>query len=171
MNKWLEGNLRCFSSDRPKDWARWLALAEWSYNTSEHTFKRFCPFEVVYGQAPPCLLPYEPRSTTVQAVEEEMKSQDFILTLVRENLQETQARMKYYAVVVRRRLKLSPRYFGPFQSQITQRIGKVTYKLDLPKDSKIYPVFQISCHKKKLGAKINPNRKLPSIMEDGTLLA
>lgn len=30
MNKVLEYYHRCFSSDRPKDWVRWLPLAEYS---------------------------------------------------------------------------------------------------------------------------------------------
>lgn len=50
----------------------------------------------MYGQLPPRLLPYNPWSTTVEAVEEEMKSRDFILILVRENLQEVQVKMKQY---------------------------------------------------------------------------
>lgn len=70
-------------------------------------------------------------------------------------------------VAMKRSLKLSPRYFGPFQ--IIQRIGKMAYWLLLPKESKIYPVFHVSCLKKKLGAQVNTNPKLPSIMGDGTL--
>ncbi|KAA8531351.1 hypothetical protein F0562_006060 [Nyssa sinensis] len=97
MNKCLEGYLRCFTSDRPKDWASWLALADWTYNTSEHYSTGFTPFEVVYRQKTPQLLPYEPRTMAVQVVEDEMRSQDFIFTLVRENLQEAQTQMKHYA--------------------------------------------------------------------------
>lgn len=122
-----------------------------------------------------------------------MKSRDFILTLVWENLQETQARMKFFAdknrtdrefkvgdwvylrlrpyrqvtVAVRRNLKLSAKYFGPFQ--VVQRVGQVAYKLNLPQHSRIYPIFHVSCLKKTVGARVNPNPTLPTVMEDGTL--
>ena len=68
---------------------------------------------------------------------------------------------------VRRNLKLAPKYFGPFQ--IVQKIGTIAYKLDLPHGSKIYPVFHVSCLKKKVGDRVNPNPKLPTMMDDGTL--
>lgn len=193
MNKAMEGYLRSFSGDRPKDWTRWLSLAEWAYNTSTHTSTKLSPFEAVYGQPPPRLMPYEPGTTRVQAVEDELRSRDFILTLIRENLQEAQAKMKFFAdqkrtarefdmgdwvylrlrpyrqmsVAVRKTLKLSPRYYGPFQ--ILQRIGKVAYKLDLPPDSKIFPIFHVSSLKKKLGNQVSTIPHLPILTTEGTL--
>lgn len=52
--------LRCMCSDKPASWSKWLALAEWWYNTNFHSSIHTTPYEVVYGQAPPIHLPYFP---------------------------------------------------------------------------------------------------------------
>jgi IS30 family transposase len=60
VNKFLETYLRCFSSQRKNQWAQWLPLVEWWYNTSYHTTTHMNPFEVVYGQKTPLVLSYMP---------------------------------------------------------------------------------------------------------------
>jgi hypothetical protein len=44
----LETYLRCFSYERQNQWAQWLPLIEWWYNTSYHTDTHMTPFEAIY---------------------------------------------------------------------------------------------------------------------------
>jgi hypothetical protein len=59
------------SRDRPKSWLRWLPWAEHCYNTSFQTVLKATPFEVIYGHAPPALLPALPGSTRVEVVDQQ----------------------------------------------------------------------------------------------------
>jgi hypothetical protein len=49
VNKCLETYLRCFSMEKKNQWAQWLPLVEWWYNTSYHIATCMNPFEAVYG--------------------------------------------------------------------------------------------------------------------------
>ena len=59
--------------------------------------------------------------------------------------------------------KLSPRCYGPYQ--IMQKIGCISYKLELPPTTKIYPVFHVSCLKKVIGKNIPTKIVLPELDE------
>ncbi|KAF3673124.1 hypothetical protein FXO37_07148 [Capsicum annuum] len=58
LNRTLETYLRCFCSDKSKEWVSYFPLAEWWYNTTDHTTLKCTPYEVLYGQKPPIYLPY-----------------------------------------------------------------------------------------------------------------
>ena len=45
--------------------------------------------------------------------------------------------------------KLSPRYIGPYR--ISKRIRSVSYKLELPQELVVHPMFHISMLKKGIG--------------------
>ncbi|KAK0592694.1 hypothetical protein LWI29_023740 [Acer saccharum] len=178
VNRTLEMYLKCFSSSRPKEWCNWLAWAEYCYNTSWHSSIKTTPFELVYGRAPPTLLSYIPgAATAIESVDNQLKIRDQVLQDLRVTLQESQSRMKKIydqhhterefevgdwvylklqpyrqtSVAIRKAAKLAPKYYGPFM--ILKKIGAVSYKLELPTESKIHPVFHVSLLKKKVSSR------------------
>jgi len=175
INRCLESYLRCFASDHPKTWSLWVHWAELWYNTTYHSSIGKTPFEVVYGRQPPTILRFLSNETKVAVVALELSERDEALKQLKLHLMKAQEQMSRYANKKRRDLcfevgewvflklrphrqqsfvkrinqKLAARYYGPFQ--ITQRIGEVAYKLKLPLESKIHPVFHVSLLKKVVG--------------------
>ncbi|KAH9650018.1 hypothetical protein KPL70_026202 [Citrus sinensis] len=175
VNRCLETYLRCFASGKPRSWARWLAWAEYWYNTSFHSSTRCTPFRALYGRDPPPLIRYEQGAASVSLVEQLMEDRDAILDDLRMQLLRAQQRMKLQAdqkrhhvefhagdlvflklrpyrqrsLAQRKFEKLAARYYGPFK--VLQRIGKVAYKLELPQTAKLHPVFHVSQLRAALG--------------------
>ncbi|KAI5343165.1 hypothetical protein L3X38_011041 [Prunus dulcis] len=86
VNRCLETYLRCFAAAQPKKWLLWLSWAEFSYNTAYHTSTKLTPFEVVYGQPPPMVTPYEPSTTRFANVDRSLAARDRMLTMQKSNL-------------------------------------------------------------------------------------
>lgn len=64
----------------------------------------------------------------------------------------------------RQNQKLAPRYYKPLL--IEEKVGKVAYRLQMPLESKVHPVFHISSLKKKLGSSIELQPRLPPVNID-----
>ncbi|KAH7575574.1 hypothetical protein JRO89_XS02G0152200 [Xanthoceras sorbifolium] len=130
----------------------------------------------------------------VEAVEKQILVRDQLIKELRDIIKETQLRMKKVydrhhrerefaeedwvyrrlqpyrqaSLAIRKNFKLSPKFYGPFQ--ILNKIGALSYKLALPKESRIHSVFHVSMLKKMIGEKISVTSKLPLTKDkDGSL--
>ena len=140
MNRVLEQYLRCFVHSQPTAWFRYLALAEWNYNTSLHSSSGLTPFEIIYGKPPPTVLDYVAGTTNNEAAQSLLESRHALHSKLQQRLKKAQETMKHYAdakrdgvsfevgqwvyvklrpgrqssVIGQPHPKLSKRFFGPF---------------------------------------------------------
>jgi len=64
--------------------------------------------------------------------------------------------------------KLSPKYYG--LSKVLQKIGTMTYKLELPAVSRVHPLFHVSCLKKVIADKLPVQTTFPELDEEGKII-
>ena len=168
VNQCLEMYLRCAVHDSPKIWKSWLPLAELWYNSSFHSSLGCSPFKALYGYDPDLGGSTSPTPEASLSVTQLIEDRALHLQNLRQRLQQAQNRMKVFAdrnrtdqqfsvgdsvllrlqpytqssVANRPFPKLSYKFFGPYT--VLEKIGAVAYRLQLPDDSAIHPVFHIS---------------------------
>jgi hypothetical protein len=185
FNKCLETYLSCFSFERKNQWAQWLPLYEWWYNTSYHTTTIMTPFEAVSGQKPPFVLSYMPSVSKVQAVDQTLTDQEAILCTLKDNLVMAHNLMrkqvdkghserqfvegdqvflclqpyKQTSLKVEHCQKLVPKFYGPYT--VLKCVGQVAYQLYFPISSKLHPIFHVSFLKQVIVTKCQTQTSLP----------
>lgn len=168
VNQCLEMYLRCTVQESPRKWRAQLPHAEFWYNTNFHSSLGCSPFRALYGREPnfgamPLL-----SSSGSASLEELLQERQCHAERLRQHLVAAQDRMKaqadrnrtdkQYQVGEQVLLKLQPyaqvslvnrpfpklayKFFGPYK--ILDRIGAAAYRLDLPEESLIHPVFHVS---------------------------
>ncbi|XP_027155055.1 uncharacterized protein LOC113755200 [Coffea eugenioides] len=190
LNQCVEAYLRCMTGEFPKLWSKWLAMAEWWYNSSFHSSLQLTPFEALYGYKP-VSLPLGPYlDTIVPAAAQLLQERIRISSSIRDHLAKAQQRMKFFAnqhrtersfevgawaflklqpyrqqtISIRKCLKLAARFYGPFQ--VEAKVGPVAYRLKLPAEARIHPVFHVSLPKKKIGLVQQVSKTLPEFDND-----
>jgi hypothetical protein len=63
--------------------------------------------------------------------------------------------------------KLAPKFYGPYT--VLKCVGQVAYQLALPSQSKLHPVFHVSCLKKVIGTRCQIQTNLPELAEEGSI--
>lgn len=97
VNQCLETFLCCFVHTCPKQWIRWISLAEFWYNASPHSALGRSPFEVLYGH-PRRHFSLSPESATDSSdVETFMSERQVMNAAVCQHLLRAQQRMKSQA--------------------------------------------------------------------------
>ena len=67
-NRSLEAYLRCFASNNPRTWFKFLHLAEYWFNSSFHSAIAMSPFRALYGRQPPNLFTFVEDATDLEIV-------------------------------------------------------------------------------------------------------
>jgi hypothetical protein len=165
VNQCMEMFLRCAVHDTPTQWRRWLPAAEFWYNSSHHASLNCSPFKALFGREPNlgAMSLWLSDASPTSDLEWEQHTQR-----LRHHLSVAQERFKRKAdrhrtereftvgesvllklqpytqstVANRPCRKLAYKYFGPFP--VEHRIGTLAYRLTLPENSKIHPVFHVS---------------------------
>ena len=64
--------------------------------------------------------------------------------------------------------KLSPKYYVP--CKVLQKIGSMSYKLELPTSSRVHTVFHVSCLKKVINDKLPAQTTIRKLYEEGKII-
>lgn len=121
-----------------------------------HSLINMTLFKAVYGKKPPPLLRLVEEESKVEKVNALIKERNLVLDELRENLNHAQAKIKisvdknckelefligdhFCSLIACLNEKLSPQFYGPYE--VVEKVGKVAYKIKLPKTAKIHPIF------------------------------
>ena len=191
VNQILEDMLRAYVAQKPSLWETYLPMVEFAYNSAKHTSTKYSPFMLMYGYTPRPPIDVSFDSHTLDSTKDFLSDMLEARKLAEENLRMAQDRNVFYANHDRKPrdfhvgqqvflrvpkdsetlrtgpcAKLAPRYCGPYK--VLKRIGPNAYRLDLPSNVMVHPVFHVSRLKEAIGYDDNvvPPSNLSTLEDD-----
>ncbi|KAK3531899.1 hypothetical protein QTP70_034403, partial [Hemibagrus guttatus] len=186
--------LRTFCHSHQESWNQFLGWAEYAQNSLRQSTTGLTPFQCVLGYQPP-LFPWDGEPSDVPAVDYWFRESERVWGEAHRQLQRAVRRRRTTADLQRSQApdyqpgqkvwlstrdiklrlpcrKLSPRFIGPFT--IVRKINPVTYRLQLPPEYRIHPVFHVSLlkpHHPSVSPSTGPGTveepPLPLLIDDG----
>uniref|UniRef100_A0A453DEU0 Integrase catalytic domain-containing protein n=1 Tax=Aegilops tauschii subsp. strangulata TaxID=200361 RepID=A0A453DEU0_AEGTS len=174
VNQCVETFLRCFTQACPRRWSFWRPLAQFWYNNAHHSAIGMTPFRAMFGYEPRHWGISANSTCSVPALQAWLDEKETVQALLQQHLNRAQQIMKHQAdkkrsfrtftvgesvflrlqpyiqssVAPRANHKLSYKYYGPFT--IIDKINDVAYKLQLPPQATVHPVFHVSLLRRAL---------------------
>lgn len=93
VNRCLECYLRCFASDEPHHWNKYLYLTEYWYNTSYHSSIQMTPFQALYNRLPPVFPHYTIGTSKVASIDTTLGNHQQLITHLKLTLKHTRQRI------------------------------------------------------------------------------
>ncbi|GKD70918.1 putative nucleotidyltransferase, ribonuclease H, partial [Tanacetum coccineum] len=152
VNALLELYLRHYVSANQHDWAKLLDVSQFSYNMQRSKATGKSPFELVTGRQPLTPNALAAAKKIKKWADEKRKHVEFEVedqVMVKLLPQQFKSLRKVHKGLIRR-------YEGPFP--VIGRVGKVSYRVQLPPKLKIHPVFHVSFLKPYHRDKEDPER-------------
>ena len=188
VNLVLQEYLRNYVNADQTDWADYISMAEFSYNNTKHSGTGFSPFMVVFGTEPLSPIDLALQRTSAKNGDEGkvvetklfLEERKRILELAKETLRRAQKRYEKQVNKNRRQMSfkvgqkvwlnvknftlpqgLTPKFMakfaGPFP--VVKQVFDDAYKLALPPEIKVHPVFHVSLLKKYFEDSARPERE------------
>jgi hypothetical protein len=168
-NRTLEDVLRNYVSNKQNDWDDHLTAAEIAVNSSVQSSTGFTPYYLNYGDHPVLPTQFPLQYINNDSLYDMLQQLSSNLALAKKNMENARERQAHYANMSRRDVtfqvgeevllstqnlklpagitrKLANKYTGPFK--VLESVSETSYKLQLPKDWNIHPVFHVSLLKK-----------------------
>jgi len=156
-NQWVEQYLQLVTSNDPKGWTHWLALATVVHNNRINTTTGLSPNQILFRYNPTLnsdkvlqthnalvesriKTMTENRANAIQALNKvaDQKGPSPLQFQIREQVWLDASHLK----LPHQKAKLNPKHLGPFK--IVQEISPVAYRLKLPTNWRIHNVFHAS---------------------------